>query len=92
MSYPISHCDKYTKNPFICGEPHLCMKCKTDIQYNPQLVNIINRWNIPAFKGLFQNIKMKGNNTVFYCQAEKQNIPLEQLWNNQTKALYNTSL
>jgi hypothetical protein len=92
LSYPISHCDKYKKNPFICNEPHLCMKCKTDIQYNPQLVNIINRWNIPAFKGLFQNIKMKDNNTVFYCQDAKKNIPLEQLWNNQTKALYNTSL
>jgi len=90
LSYPISHCDTYKKNPFICSEPHLCMKCKTEIQYNPQLVNIINRWNIPAFRGLFQNVSATHNNIDFYCQDGKKNTPVEQLWNNQTKALYVT--
>jgi hypothetical protein len=68
------------------------MNCKTEIEWNPQLVNIINRWNIPAFKGLFDNIIVKNNATNFYCQDEKKNVPTEQLFNNQTKALYNTSL
>ena len=92
LSYPISHCNEYKKNPLICSEPHLCMNCKTEIEWNPQLVNIVNRWNIPAFKGLFENIIVKNNATNFYCQDEKKNVPTEQLFNNQTKALYNTSL
>ena len=92
LSYPISNCDIYKKNPFICAEPHLCMQCKSEIEWNPQLVNIINRWNIPAFKGLFDNVKVKDNITNFYCQDAKKNIPIEQLFNNQTKALYNTSI
>jgi hypothetical protein len=89
LSYPISHCDIYKKNPYICSEPHLCMNCKTEIEWNPQLVNIINRWNIPAFKGLFKNVKVKDNNNNLYCLDGKKNVAIEQLWNNQTKALYN---
>jgi hypothetical protein len=91
LSYPLSNCDKYKKNPLICSEPYLCMNCKTEIEWNPQLVNIINRWNIPAFKGLFTNIKVNDNSTKFYCQDSMKIVPREQLWNNQTKTLYNTS-
>jgi hypothetical protein len=88
LAYPLSHCDIYKKNPFICSDPHVCMNCKTEIEWNPQLVNIINRWNIPAFKGLFENIMVKDDVANFYCQDEKKNIPTEYLWNNQTKSIY----
>lgn len=91
LSYPISHCDIYKKNPFICSEPYLCMNCKSEIEWNPQLVNIINRWNIPAFKGLLNNIKVKDNLTNFYCEDTFKNVPIEQLFNNQTKAIYNNN-
>jgi hypothetical protein len=91
LAYPISHCDIYKKNPFICSDPHVCMNCKTEIEWNPQLVNIINRWNIPAFKGLFENIMVKEDVANFYCQDEKKNIPTEHLWNNQTKAIYSSN-
>lgn len=89
LSYPLSNCNIFKKNPLICTENHVCMNCKNEIEWNPQLVNIINRWNIPEFKGLFNNIK--NENVNLYCLNNKKNVPTEQLWNTQTKALYNVS-
>lgn len=87
LSYPLSNCNIFKKNPLICSENHVCMNCKNQIEWNPQLVNIINRWNIPEFRGLFKNIKNENKN--LYCINNKNTSPIEFLWNTQTKALYN---
>ena len=87
LAYPISHCNIFKKNPFICNDMFLCNEHKHKIEESTQLVDIINRWNVQKHKGMFKNIK---DDTVnYYClDNNKSCIPSEIIWNNQTKALY----
>jgi hypothetical protein len=89
MAYPLSKCDIFKKNPLVCGEKALCMNCRHKIQENPQLVKILNRWNIqPTRGGLMKNVDAVENKSEYFCDNGKRVVPVENLWNNNTKAVY----